>query len=306
MAMISRRLFLRSAVGMTTASTSLAGYAFGVEPVWRLGVTRYAVTPPGWPQALSLKVAVIADIHACRPQMSPEHIRDIVTITNALAADIIVVLGDFNGGHRFVSGPVLPEEWGAELAALRAPLGVYAILGNHDFWHGPLPNMRGDDTLSIRAALKAANIRLLENDALRIVTPRGPFWLAGLGDQMVHHSARRIFTGIDDLPGTLKQVTDAAPVLMLAHEPYIFPKMPERVSLTLCGHTHGGQVFIPGIGTPAIRQAQNYVYGHVVETGRHMIISGGLGTSILPVRFLRPPEVVEVVLGSSDPQPRAS
>ena len=299
MALVSRRLFLRSAAGLTTATSSLGAYAFGIEPVWRLGVTRYALTPPRWPQHLSLKIGVIADLHACRPQMTPGHIRSIVELTNGLKPDLIVVLGDFNGGHRFASAPVMPEEWAEVLADLHAPLGVFSILGNHDFWHGPLPNMRGDEGESIRAALKSAKIRLLENAAVRIAAPNGPFWLAGLGDQMVHHPSRGVFTGIDDLPGTLRQVSDDAPVLMLAHEPYIFPRMSPRVSLTLSGHTHGGQVVIPGIGTPAIRQARAYVYGHIVENGQHMIISGGLGTSILPVRFLRPPEVLEVVLGGA-------
>jgi uncharacterized protein len=297
-ALISRRLVLQGVTGLMGSTTGLGAYAFGIEPNLRLSVARYALTPPRWPAALGLKIAVIADIHACRPMMAPEHIRSIVGVANALNPDITVILGDFNGAHRFVTGPVMPEEWGQELAALRAPLGVYAVLGNHDFWHGPLPSMRGDDGESIRAALKAANIRLLENDALRLSTPRGAFWLAGLGDQMVHRPVRGVFSGLDDLPGTLRQVTDDAPVLMLAHEPYIFRHMSDRVSLTLCGHTHGGQIYIPGYGAPAIRQDNAYIYGHVEENGRHLIISAGLGASIMPVRFMRPPEVVEVTLGT--------
>ncbi len=291
-------MFLRSAGSLTASTGGLGSYALAIEPGWRLGVTRYALTPPRWPAGLSLKIGVIADIHACRPMMGPEHIRTIVELANAQKPDIIVILGDFNGAHRFVSGPVMPEEWAQVLADLRAPLGVFSVLGNHDFWHGPLPNLRGDEGESIRRALKAANIRLLENDAVRIETANGPFWLAGLGDQLAHHESRGVFSGIDDLPGTLSRVSDDAPVLLLAHEPYIFRKMSNRVSLTLCGHTHGGQVYIPGLGTPAISRNSAYVYGHIVENGQHMIISGGLGTSILPVRFLRPPEVVEVTLGA--------
>jgi uncharacterized protein len=279
MALLSRRLFLRGAGGLTASAASLGSYAFAIEPGWRLGVTRYTLTPPRWPAGLSLKVGVVADIHACRPFMGPEHIRTIVELTNGLRPDIIVLLGDYNGAHRYVSGPVMPEEWAAELAALKAPLGVYSVLGNHDFWHGPLPNLEGDEGESVRRALKS--------------------WLAGLGDQMAHHPSRGVFIGIDDLPGTLRQVTDSAPVLLLAHEPAIFRRMDPRVSLTLCGHTHGGQVYIPGLGTPAITRERGYVYGHIVENGQHMVISGGLGTSIIPVRFLRPPEVVEVVLGGA-------
>ena len=297
MPLLSRRLFLQAAGGLSASTASLGSYAFAIEPGWRLGVTRYALTPPRWPATLGLKVGVLADIHACRPMMGPEHIASIVALTNAQNPDVVVILGDFNGAHRFVTGPVMPEEWAQELARLKAPLGVFAILGNHDFWHGALPSLKGDDGESVRRALKSANIKLLENDAVRIATPRGPFWLAGLGDQMAHR-ARGGFIGADDLPGTMRQVTDSAPVLLLAHEPAIFRRMDPRVSLTLCGHTHGGQVYIPGLGTPAISQ-RGYVYGHIVEDYQHMIISGGLGTSIMPVRFMRPPEVVEVVLGGA-------
>ena len=299
MALFSRRRFLQGAGGISASTASLGSYGFAIEPGWRLGVTRYALTPPRWPAGLNVKVGVIADIHACRPMMGPEHIRTIVELTNGLKPDIIVILGDFNGAHRYVSGPVMPEEWAEVLAELRAPLGVYSVLGNHDFWHGVLPSIKGDEGESVRRALRSANIRLLENDAVRIDTARGPFWLAGLGDQMAHHPSRSVFIGIDDLPGTLRQVTDSAPVLLLAHEPMIFRRMDPRVSLTLCGHTHGGQVYIPGFGTPAITRERAYVYGHIVENNQHMIISGGLGTSIIPVRFLRPPEVVEVVLGEA-------
>ena len=193
MGLLTRRRFLQSAGGVAASTTGLMSYALAIEPGWRLGVTRYALTPTGWPAALSLKVGVIADIHACRPLMGPEHIRTIAALTNAQKPDIIVILGDYNGAHHFVTGPVLPEEWAAELAALRAPLGVYSVLGNHDFWHGPLPHMKGDEGESVRRALKSANIRLLENEAVRIATPYGAFWLGGLGDQMANHWSRGVF-----------------------------------------------------------------------------------------------------------------
>lgn len=299
MALLSRRAFLTKTGGVAASSAALGGYAFGAEPNWRLGVTRYAPTPPGWPPTLELRVAVIADLHACQPMMGRGRIRDIVDLTNSEAPDIVAILGDFNGAHNFVTGPVWPEEWAEELARLRAPHGVFAVLGNHDFWHGPLPTIKGDEGESIRRALKAAGICLLENAVQRIDTPRGAFWIAGLADQMAQHAGRGSFHGMDDLPGTLRQVSDDAPVLLLAHEPFVFRRMDPRVSLTLCGHTHGGQVYIPGIGAPIsyLRMERDLVYGHVTQRGQHMIISAGLGTSILPVRFLRPPEVVVVTLG---------
>ena len=77
--------------------------------------------------------------------------------------------------------------------------------------------------------------------------------------------------------------------------------VPERVSLTLCGHTHGGQMSLPIIGSPFAdsRFGSRHVYGHVVENNRHMVISAGLGASIAPVRIGRPPEVVRITLGQS-------
>jgi predicted MPP superfamily phosphohydrolase len=104
----------------------------------------------------------------------------------------------------------------------------------------------------------------------------------------------------DDLPGTLKKIRDKSnPVILLAHEPDIFPEVPERVSLTLCGHTHGGQVALPFIGRPVVpsRYGDRYAYGHIVEDGRHLIVSGGLGCSGIPVRFGVPPEIVVIDIG---------
>jgi predicted MPP superfamily phosphohydrolase len=142
---------------------------------------------------------------------------------------------------------------------------------------------------------------VLENDAIPVRKGDQTFWVAGLGDQMAHLAGRHNFHGIDDLPATLAKVTDDAPVVLLAHEPFLFHRVPSRVALTLCGHTHGGQVNLPII-SPIYERANfgtDKVYGHIVENDRHMIISGGLGTSIAPVRFMRPPEVVAVTLSSN-------
>jgi predicted MPP superfamily phosphohydrolase len=99
------------------------------------------------------------------------------------------------------------------------------------------------------------------------------------------------------LPGTLAGIADDKPVVMLMHEPQAFRRMPERVSLTLCGHTHGGQVDLPFIGRPILPGPKRYAYGHVVEEGRNLLISGGLGVTGIPVRFGVPPEIVLVELG---------
>ncbi|GAC1330204.1 MAG: metallophosphoesterase [Beijerinckiaceae bacterium] len=297
--MLNRRHFIQGVGGLALGTTALGSYAFGVEPELMLGVTRYNVAPAAWPADLRLKIAIIADIHACEPWMSAARVREIAEVANALNPDLTVLLGDFSGGHKFVTGPVMPEQWAEALSVLKAPLGCYAVLGNHDWWHGPLPGMKADGAEGVRRGLRQANIRLLENDAVRLTFDGKPFWLLGLADQMAWWNFRSgSRKGADDLGGTLRQVKDDAPAILLAHEPFIFPRVPDRVALTLCGHTHGGQVNLPFAG-PILaegRFAPNLIYGHSVEGSRHIVISAGLGTSIVPVRFLRPPEVVEVTV----------
>jgi uncharacterized protein len=296
MSNLSRRLFIQSAGGAIWATAGFGSYAFAFEPGLRLKVTSYAVAPPNWPRGLTLKAAVLADIHACDPWMPAERIRSIAELTNALEPDIVFLLGDFSGGHTILTDPVMPEEWGPALSILKAPLGVYAVLGNHDWLHGALPNLPSDDAAGVRNALIRANIRVLENNAVRVTKQGQPFWVAGLGDQIA--GPKDIRGGVDDLRGTMALITDSAPVVMLAHEPFVFRRMPDRVSLTLCGHTHGGQVNLPIPQARYARLFDDLVYGHIVEKNRHLIISGGLGTSHLPIRFLRPPEVVEVTISS--------
>jgi uncharacterized protein len=123
---MSRRLFLQGAGGLALATAGLGSYAFVFEPALRLNVTSYRVTPPRWPDGLTVKAAVLADIHACEPWMPASRVRGIANLTNDLSPDIVFLLGDFAGGHRFVTGPVMPEEWGEALSVLKAPLGVYA------------------------------------------------------------------------------------------------------------------------------------------------------------------------------------
>jgi predicted MPP superfamily phosphohydrolase len=295
MPLIDRRQFLAGAGPLALAPLGLTGYVVGVETMMAPQLTTYRLTPPRWPADLSLSIAVVADIHACEPWMSAERIRDIATSTNTLAPDLIVLMGDYNAGHRLVAGPVMPGEWAEALSILRAPLGVYSILGNHDWWHGPVPGMAGGAE-EVRRALRDVCIPVLENAAVRLRKDGRDFWLAGLADQMAHIVKPHWTRGADDLWGTLKQVEGEAPVILMVHEPFVFPRVPDRVSLTLCGHTHGGQVRIPFLGTP-FASSKRYVYGHIVEGGRHMIISAGLGESGAPVRFRVPPELVRIDLG---------
>ena len=291
--MISRRGFLRLFGGALAASAGLFSYAFAIEPRYRLVTTVYRFTPPRWPKTDKLlRIAALADLHACDPWMPLPRIEEIVRVTNSLKPDLIVLLGDYVSGiHRFKTRPVAIEDWTAVLAKLEAPLGTFAVLGNHDWW---------DDVEGVRRGLESNGIPVLENDARKLKAANGTeFWLAGLGDQLAHGNPRSGYRGVDDLPKIMRAITDQAPAILLAHEPDIFPKVSKRVSLTLCGHTHGGQVRFPFVGAPVVpsRYGQRYAYGHIVEGGRNLVVSGGLGCTFLPVRFGSPPEIVVLDLG---------
>ncbi len=296
--MISRRGFLKAVGGGIAALAALAGYAVA-EPLLRLQTERYALTPPGWAPGLKLRVAVLTDIHACEPWMPIDRIEAICRAANALEPDIICLLGDYVSGMRFATGRVEPDAWAQALSLLRAPLGVHAVLGNHDWLEDPLAEASGIP--GARRALEKVGIPVYSNSAVRLEKDGRPFWLAGLEDQIAPpgpSAPARRHKGRDDLPGTLKQVSDDAPVILMAHEPDIFPQVPDRVSLTLSGHTHGGQVRLFGYA-PVVpsRFGNRYAYGHVVEGGRNLIVSGGLGCSMLPVRFGSPPEINLIELG---------
>jgi predicted MPP superfamily phosphohydrolase len=303
MYMVNRRRFLTGAGALVAGTAGLGGYATAFEAGTRLDVTAYTVSPAGWPADLTLKIAVIADIHACEPWMPAERIASIVDLANAQNPDLTVLLGDFAGAQHFVTRYVPPGAWAEQLARLEAPLGVYAILGNHDWWSAAIPTDPPDNGQSVRNAVLSAGVPVLENSVVALSQNGRPFWLVGLGDQLAHAWGRRHSHGDDDLESALRQINDEAPAILLAHEPFVFPRVPDRVALTLCGHTHGGQVNLPIIGAPFVptmRGVKRYVYGLYTEGQRQMIVSGGLGTSHLPVRFLRPPEVVCVTVRGAE------
>lgn len=301
--MLTRRAILKGAAALGLAMTSLGGYAFAIEPRFRLRVARYAPAIDTWPNELPLRLAVLADIHAGEPYMPASRIAEIVSVTNELGADAVLLLGDYAASHRWQTARVKPDQWARELARLQAPLGVHAVLGNHDWWDDPEAQRRRKGPTIFRVALEAVGIPVYENQAIRLTKSGMPFWLAGLGDQVAFRGGTRgrwtQWIGVDDLPGTLAQITDDAPVVLMAHEPDIFPKVPARVALTISGHTHGGQVRIAGF-SPVVPSmyGNRYAYGHVIEERRHLIVSGGLGCSVLPVRFGVPPEIVLIELGT--------
>ena len=268
------------AVGSAVAALALLGWAVLVEP-GRVTVRTIDLSLPGWPVAVDgLRVAVMGDLHTGAPHVGVDKLRAVVADVNHTSPDVVVLLGDYviHGvvGGRFVE----PEITAEALGALRAPGGIVAVLGNHDWWYD------GD---RVRRALEARGIVVLENEAHPVVRAGSTVWLAGLAD---------LWTRVPDIQGTLAPIPPGAPVLLLTHSPDVFPEVPARVALTLAAHTHGGQIRIPPFPAPVVpsRYGSRYAAGHVIEGGRHLFVTTGVGTSIIPVRFAVPPEVVILTL----------
>lgn len=252
--------------------------------------------------------------------MGKARIELLVEQANALEPDLVLLLGDYATGMPYLMTSSVPDQqWANILAGLKAPLGRFAVLGNHDWWEDREAQRRASGPVSGQLALQEVGISVLENHAVRITKAKKPFWVAGLGDQQALLGPRRFLragrSGVDDLAATLNTVGDDAPVILMAHEPDIFPevlKVARRVPLTVSGHTHGGQVRLFGY-SPVVpsRFGNRYAYGHIVEKAHngddaHLVVSGGLGCSIAPIRFGVPPEIVVLELsalrsGISDP-----
>ncbi len=294
---LSRESTVKYVLGRAAAHAYGVAASLRLTRPYRLRVQSYAPTPPGWPAALPLSIAAIADVHYGDPVLQPEHLQRIVDTTNDLDADLIVLLGDYGATHHTATEHVRSMTAFAGAAQqLHAPLGVYAILGNHDWSSDPNAQTTRRGPIVADRALTDVGIRVLTNQAVRLAHHDQAFWLAGLGDQKAFPNDP--VGGVDDLDATTDLLTDDAPAILLAHEPDVFATVPARFALTLSGHTHGGQVKILG-HTPVVpsRYGNRYVYGHIVEHGRHLIVSGGLGVSLLPFRVGVPPEVVHIQLG---------
>ncbi len=263
-------------IAITLVGLVLAMWAFWWEPS-SLRVRRDEVPVPGWPSELAgMRVAVLTDLHVGSPYKGLESLRELVRRTNELEPDLILLPGDFVVQGILGGDFVHPDDLAPALAGLRAPLGVFAVMGNHDWW---LRRPR-----ELIAAFGENDIPLLLDEAVRIDSGKAPFWIVGIGD---------FWETAHDVDAALAMVTDDAPILAFTHNPDIFPDIPARVNLMVAGHTHGGQVYVPLIGRPIVPSefGERYAIGLIREQGRVMYVSTGVGTSILPVRFLAPPEI---------------
>ncbi|WP_438728361.1 metallophosphoesterase [Parasphingorhabdus sp. DH2-15] len=266
-----------SALLLAMGLTAYGFYEATSKPVAR----RAAISVDDWPKDTPpLRVLLLADTQMAGPDMWPERLTNIVNQVNQEQADIILLAGDFVSEKRLATRYYTADEAIAPLAKLAAPMGVYAVLGNHDYW---------SDEQGFVAALKRHDITLLRNEALAV----GPFNLIGVDDE---------YTGRADLDKTAKslaKLSQTAPNILFTHGPDIVPDLPFDTDIVMAGHTHCGQIALPIIGILSYvsRYGSRFNCGLIEDEGRKVIVTAGMGTSIMPIRIGAPPDYWVVTLG---------
>jgi uncharacterized protein len=275
-------------------------YGYFIEPS-RLVVTEQEIRIRGWDPAFDgLRIAMISDVHGGSNGASAENIRRVVETSNAQNPDVVVLLGDYASQER-TNQPIqerplrMPiREVADNLAGLKAPHGVFAVLGNHDGWYGDV---------EVASELRRMGYRVLQNEIVTIRQNGSVLRLFGMRDHLKLDS----WQSFDNM---VRSVIAANPkegqLVVLEHSPDIlyilnyWKTLNPDLKLMLAGHTHGGQVWLPILGTPFVPSSvgQKYAKGHINEEGIDMFVTSGIGTSILPFRFMVPPEVAVVTIRS--------
>jgi predicted MPP superfamily phosphohydrolase len=283
---VSRRSMLTTGLRVATVGgAALAGYGMFIDP-FRLRVTRRTFPVRDLPRELDgLRIVQLTDIHH-GPWFAMQHVREMVERTNALEADLICLTGDFV--HR---SPRYIEPLAGALADLRAKVGLVGVMGNHD-WQ--------EDAPLTQQAFARVGVRLLDNTRLFLTPDRklrdsagAGLCIAGVGD---------LWKDAQDYRAALGHLPDNMPRILMAHNPDTAEepglRAVPRVDLMLSGHTHGGQIYVPGIGTPVLpsRYGQKYARGLVQGPTCPVYVSCGVGIALLPLRIGVLPEIAVIEL----------
>lgn len=262
---------------MTVAAVivSLGLWALVIEPNRLVIHNETIVLSSPKPNSRPIRIAAIGDVHAGSPFINTGKLKRLVELTNEQQPDLIVLLGDYMVRDKFYQTLMEPEVTAGILKDLSAPLGVFAVIGNHDSWYDPS---------RVTRAFEAVGIGVLENDVKELHVGDRSVWLIGLADAQ---------TNRHDIQGSVARVPEGASIVLIMHHPDTFLELPTTVQLALAAHTHGGQVNFPFVGRLIVPSSygQRYAAGIVRENGKTMFVTTGVGTSILPVRFRVPPEI---------------
>jgi predicted MPP superfamily phosphohydrolase len=236
-------------------------------------IIRHAgVVLPGMaPDAKPVTIALLSDFHPARPNMPLQRLAGIVGKVNALHPDVVVLAGDFVAGRGLDMRPYPIPASIAPLGGLKAPLGVFAVLGNHDSWN---------DRAAIRRELTRRGVTVLSNDARQV----GPLAIGGLDDLLTGHARpKAMLAALARLKGGR---------VIVSHSPDPFARLPANFGLMLAGHTHCGQIrFFGWAPVTNSRYGGRFVCGLVREHGNTLIVTAGLGTSVVPVRLGARPDI---------------
>lgn len=243
------------------------------------------VSVSDWPEGeRPIKALLISDIHVVGPDMPPERLERIVSGLNRVKPDVVLIAGDLVSDRRGATHVYTAKEVVAPLGNLRAPLGVIVAPGNHDHWFEPE---------ALRDELEALSIRVLQNEA----TQAGPLLVGGVDDD---------YSGHDDVPATLAAMNRLKGVpLILTHSPDAIPDIDHPMAAFLAGHTHCGQIRLPLIGAIShfSRYGDRFACGDIRDGERRVFVGAGLGTSLLPLRYMTPPDAWLVTFGATGPVP---
>lgn len=281
------RWLLFAAIAVVEVGYWLNNYAWFVEPN-QLVIRRVEIVSAEW-SGPPITIAAISDTHVGGPHVDAARMGRIVQRINSLRPELVVLLGDYVNGHKhpFERTPAENQEITggiATFAAIRARYGVVGVIGNHDVWY---------DRTDVQTAMENAGVATLWNRHIVIRRSGGqPIVVAGLAD---------FTTGEPNFADALDGAPEGANTLVISHSPDPFTEMPRGPALMLAGHGHCGQVTIPLVGRPIVPLVNDrYACGLVQEDGKQMYVTGGIGTSMIPVRFLNPPEIVLITLRSAD------